>query len=112
MTGEDKKSVLAEWGSRESTGLGRLGLWLVALAVVVVLGGVGLWAAGNYGDDLQDLEDQLNSRYQETISVGTQQINGSTLETFTVDGVRRPDCDATPEGFLSCSDDPQPTPES
>lgn len=110
MPEPEKKSRLAEWGSRPMTGKEKALFWLVGLVLLAGVAAVVVWAGRGIQDETKALEEKLNERYEEPISIRLTQVRNHTQETIVLDGVQRPDCDATDDGYLECDDDPQPTP--
>ena len=108
MSDEVKRSRLAEWGSQPMTGRGKLGCLLGAVVLVVCVVLVLVWIESLMGNGHQELEDRLNERYDETIELGIMRVRNSSITTFTIDGVQRPDCKLTQDDYLRC-DDPKPT---
>lgn len=106
---EQTRSRLAEWGSRKRTRKETALFWTVLLAVVAGFCAVMVWAGGGVQDETAAREEQLNERYEESVSVELTQVGGNLRERIILDGVQRPDCDSTEDGYLECSDDPQPT---
>lgn len=109
MSDEREQSALARWGSapmsRRDKVLMTLGFVVVAAVAIAIFA----WAGSGINDDRSKLENKLNAHYKEPISIGVQTVGNHTSFTFDVDGARRPDCNATDDGYLDCSDDPQPT---
>lgn len=112
MTEDARRTRLQEWGSRPMTGKEKALLWIGGLLLLALAAGIWLWAAGNYGDDRHEREDQLNERYREQITIDVSHVGNKTQETFIIDGVQRPDCTESQDGYLTCSDEPQPTREN
>jgi len=106
----EKKSRLAEWGSRPMTGKEKALFWLVGLVLLAGVAAVVVWASRDSREDLEQLEEKLNQRYEEPISIRITHTKNATHEWIVLDGVQRLDCDATDDGYLECDDDPQPTP--
>ncbi|ANS79477.1 hypothetical protein SGUI_2081 [Serinicoccus hydrothermalis] len=109
MTTPQKRSRLAEWGSRKSTPLGIAVFVLVGLLLLGAAGAVVVWLGRGIQDDHAALERTLNGRYEESVTIRVTVNRNHTREDVILDGVERSDCDATDEGYLECSRDPQPT---
>lgn len=104
-----QQTALARWGSKKMTRKESVVFWAVVLAFLGLVIAVWGWALHGMGEERAELEDKLNAHYKESVSIGVQTVGSHTSFTFAVDGVTRPDCTASDDGYLECSDDPQPT---
>ena len=108
MAEQRKQTALQRWGSQESTGVGKLLLYAGFALIVGALIAVGIYVGVGETDQRERLQEQLNSRYVEQIELHEQNTAGRPT-VIIIDGTYREDCDATDDGHLECSDEPQPT---
>lgn len=95
---------------REETALQRY-FWLIAAAVLVVAIAVVVLTIRWISDAEEAAESELDDNYVEQIEIRSTPAGGGRYEDLIViDGMKRYDCSAR-DGRLSCSDDPQPTPQ-
>lgn len=88
--------------------MGKVTMYLIVLLVVGGLLGTGIYFGTGVTDDREALEEQLNSRYEEKIELNVRNSTSQAVDVV-IDGEGREDCETTDDGYLECSDDPQPT---
>lgn len=108
MAGEQKQTALARWGSRESSPLEKVVLFLGSLAVLGLLVWGWIYFATGEREDREEREQVLDSRYVEKIEIEVINTRGQP-DIIRIDGRPREDCEETDDGNLECEDDPQPT---
>lgn len=93
---------------RNEAGMGKLGMYSIVAVVAVALMVLGIYLGSLVTDERLALEEKLNARYEETIELNARTTQGQAVDII-VDGELREDCDTTDDGYLECTDDPQPT---
>ena len=81
----------------------------VGLLLLGVAGAVVTWTGEGLQDERAALEQTLEERYAESVSIRVAVNRNHTSEDVILDGVERLDCDATDDGYPECSRDPRPT---